>query len=110
MIFTELAPRLIQSIVRNVHSKNSALKQLWSVTEYNCPRLAVSFCTQQGVKNNYSAIDSNKENEIIKQTFIALGLSQSLFRAPKLPFLKPFCLRRTMDRMELALGGSPITF
>ena len=29
MIFTALAPRLIQSISRNVHNKNRALKELW---------------------------------------------------------------------------------
>ena len=29
MIITVLAPRLIQSISRNVHNKNRALKQLW---------------------------------------------------------------------------------
>ena len=29
MILTALAPRLIQSIGRNVHNKNRALKRLW---------------------------------------------------------------------------------
>ena len=33
MIFTALAPRLIQSISRNVHNKNRALKQLCALVK-----------------------------------------------------------------------------
>ena len=40
MIFTALAPRLIQSISRNVHNKNGALKQLWQ-----CSRVFYVICT-----------------------------------------------------------------